>query len=133
MQQHGQLGDCSGPPRCVSSQAADPERRVKPLRYAGSAEAARESLVAHIRDQPRTEIVTNSDCYVHATYTSAIMGYTDDVELWFCNEPGKVELRSSSRIGYYDFGVNRERVDMLRDALAVDVEAPIGAQDGRAQ
>ena len=63
---------------------------------------------------------------MHATYTSAIMGYTDDVELWFCNEPGKVEVRSSSRVGYYDFNVNRERVERLRQALAVDVEAPIG-------
>ncbi|WP_420428258.1 DUF1499 domain-containing protein [Algiphilus sp.] len=133
MQQHGELGDCSGPPRCVSSQAADAERKVKPLRYAGSAAAARETLVAHITAQPRTEIVTNSACYVHATYTSAVMGYTDDVELWFCNEPGKVEVRSSSRIGYYDFDVNRERVERLREALAVDVEAPIGAQGGSSQ
>lgn len=133
MQQHGEFRDCSGPPRCVSTQAEDPERKVKPLRYAGSAEAAREKLVAHIRDQERTEIVTNSDCYLHATYTSALMRFTDDVELWFCNEPGKVEVRSSSRIGYYDFGVNRERVEALRDALAVDVETPIGTQDRPAQ
>jgi len=133
MQQHGEFGPCSGPPRCVSSQAEDPERKVKPLRYAGSAEAAREKLVAHIREQRRTEIVTNSDCYVHATYTTAIMRYTDDVELWFCNDPGKVAVRSSSRIGYYDFGTNRERVEALRQALAVDVEAPIGAQRRAAQ
>ncbi|WP_198022041.1 DUF1499 domain-containing protein [Algiphilus aromaticivorans] len=124
-QSGGDLADCDGPPRCVSSQAGDPERRVEPLRYSGSARAAREKAVAHIKAQPRTEIVTNSDCYVHATYTSSIMRYTDDVELWFCDEPGIVQLRSASRIGYYDFGANRERVEDLREALKVDIYKPL--------
>jgi uncharacterized protein (DUF1499 family) len=125
LQSGGELADCGGAPHCVSSQASDPERRVEPLRYSGSARAAREKLVAHIEAQPRTEIVTNSDCYVHATYTSSIMGFTDDVELWFCDQPGIVQLRSASRAGYYDFGVNRERVEQLREALTVDIYKPL--------
>lgn len=125
LQSGGELADCDGPPRCISSQASDPERRVEPLSYAGSARAVRQKLVAHIEAQPRTEIVTNSDCYVHATYTSSIMRYTDDVELWLCDEPGIVQLRSASRVGYYDFGANRERVENLRQALTVDVYKPL--------
>lgn len=125
LQSGGELADCDGPPRCVSSQASDPERRVEPLRYTGSARAAREKLVAHIKAQPRTEIVTNSDCYVHATYTSSLMSFTDDVELWFCDQPGVVQLRSASRIGYYDFEVNRERAESLREALKVDIYKPL--------
>lgn len=125
LQSGGELADCDGPPRCVSTQASDPERRIEPLRYAGSARDAREKLVAHIEAQPRTEIVTHSDCYVHATYTTSIMRYTDDVELWFCDTPGEVQLRSASRIGYYDFGVNRERAEALRKALAVDIYKPL--------
>lgn len=125
LQSGGELADCDGPPHCVSSQASDPERRVEPLRYSGSARSARQKLVAHIEAQERTEIVTNSDCYVHATYTSSIMRYTDDVELWFCDEPGIVQLRSASRVGYFDFGANRERVGALRNALTVDVYKPL--------
>ena len=53
------------------------------------------------------------------------MGFTDDVELWFCDQPGIVQLRSASRAGYYDFGVNRERVEQLREALTVDIYKPL--------
>ena len=43
--------------------------------------------------------------------------YTDDLELLWLPEHKRVEVRSSSRIGYYDFGVNRERVEALRARL----------------
>lgn len=125
LQSGGELAGCDGPPRCVSTEASDPDRRIEPLRYSGSARDARARLVAHIEAQPRTEIVTHSDCYVHATYTTALLRYTDDVELWFCDAPGVVKLRSASRIGYYDFQVNRERAAALREALAVDVYKPL--------
>lgn len=125
LQDNDRFADCSGPPRCVSSQAEDQDRYIAPLRYAGSAREAREQLLAHIDAQPGTEIVTGSSCYVHATYTTTLMRYVDDVELLFCRRTGFVDVRSSSRIGYYDFGTNRARVETLRAVLTPDVNRPL--------
>ena len=57
--------------------------------------------------------MTHEAGYIHAEVTSAIMRYDDDVEFLFVTDQ-RIDVRSSSRIGYYDFGVNRERVDALR-------------------
>lgn len=53
---------------------------------------------------------------IHATFTSCIFGYVDDLVIQFNN--GKLDVRSSSRVGHSDFGVNRKRVDRLRKVLS---------------
>ena len=54
---------------------------------------------------------------MHAESTSALMGYVDDLELALGAAGDRIEVRSASRIGYGDGGVNRERVEALRAAL----------------
>ena len=71
-----------------------------------------------IRDRPRTEIVASSPGYLHAECTSALMGYVDDLELHMRPSDGVIAVRSASRIGYGDMGVNRKRVEDLRTDLA---------------
>ncbi|XP_057858375.2 uncharacterized protein LOC131067406 isoform X4 [Cryptomeria japonica] len=64
------------------------------------------------------QIVEKNDDYVHVEYESPILGFVDDVEFWF--PPGKrpiVEYRSASRLGNYDFDINRKRIKALRLAL----------------
>ncbi len=72
-----------------------------------------------IEATPRTHLVTRSPDYLGAEYESALLGFVDDVEFYF--EPGskQVQVRSASRVGYSDFGVNRARIEDIRRKLLV--------------
>lgn len=100
--------------RCVSSLAQDDAHFVEPIRYSGSADAARLALVRIIAAMAGGEVVTQSPDYVHARFTSPRMKYVDDLELMFPPDARLVHLRAASRLGYYDFNVNRERIEELR-------------------
>lgn len=107
----GRLAPCSAR-NCVSSLETRDEYRVSPLRYDGAQEAAHAELLRTLARLPRTSVVTATPDYVHATVTSPLMHYVDDLE--FVLQDGVIHLRSASRTGYYDFGVNRDRVERLR-------------------
>lgn len=109
----GRLAPCPDRPNCVSSQAADPARYVEPLTYEGSREAARQRLKQVITGMPRAVITEESPDYIRAEFTSAIMRFVDDVEFYFPPEP-VIQVRSASRLGYSDLGVNRKRVETIR-------------------
>ncbi len=66
---------------------------------------------------PRTEIVTQTDDYIYAECTSKTMGFVDDLELQLRPSDDVIAVRSASRIGYGDMGVNRARIESLRQAL----------------
>ncbi|HOW77583.1 MAG TPA: DUF1499 domain-containing protein [Candidatus Competibacteraceae bacterium] len=56
---------------------------------------------------------TGRNQYLHVEFRSAVFGFVDDMEFYF-SPPGTIQVRSASRTGYSDFGVNRERVETLR-------------------
>jgi len=62
-------------------------------------------------------IVQRTDTYVHAECRSAVLGFVDDLQLVLRPEEGIISVRSASRIGYWDLGVNRRRVERLRRVL----------------
>jgi uncharacterized protein (DUF1499 family) len=107
------LAPCPNSPNCVSSQAADADRRVEPLRYEGDSAQARTRLREILRGMERVQVQRADDDYLHAEFRSAVFGFVDDVEFYF-SPPGVIQVRSASRTGYYDFGVNRERVERIR-------------------
>lgn len=113
----GSLQACSSAPHCVSSEASDPKHRVEPLSYRGSPEQAQRTLVGVLKAQDGAKLVEQSPGYVYATFTSAILRFVDDVEFVFDDQTMTIKVRSSSRIGYYDFGANRSRVEKLRSAF----------------
>lgn len=119
----GGLADCDGGPHCVSSSAGNPERRIEPLHYAGSRESARRRLLAVLGAMPRLTLVESQPDYIHAEVRTPLMRYVDDLEFLFAVTAPMIEVRSSSRIGYYDFGVNRERIDAIREDFARSAEA----------
>jgi len=77
-------------------------------------EAARSAVLS----LPRTQIVSESDGYLHAECRSAVFGFVDDLELHLRPQSDSIAVRSASRLGYRDFGVNRKRVENLRAAIA---------------
>lgn len=110
----GVLAPCEAGPHCVSSLSEDANRRVEPLRYHGARDAAHARLLALLVRQPRHRIVTNAPDYVHVEVTTPLMRYVDDLEFLFALDAPRIDVRSSSRIGYYDFQTNRARVESLR-------------------
>lgn len=113
----GQLAPCPDSPNCVSSQADAVNQRVEPLRYAGKPAAARARLLETLNGMERAQLVQADEHYLHAEFRSAVLGFVDDVEFLF-SLPGVIQVRSASRTGYYDFGVNRERVEAIRARFA---------------
>ena len=97
--------------------AQDAGHAIEPLHYDGDWLIAKQTLVEIINETPRTEIVENDSEYLHVTYKSKTFGFVDDMEFIFHDAQKIIHVRSASRVGYYDFGVNRKRVERLRRLL----------------
>ncbi|MBA3033734.1 MAG: DUF1499 domain-containing protein [Gammaproteobacteria bacterium] len=114
----GTFAACPATPNCVSSDASDSAHQVAPLQLAVAPAmawpAVREFVAAGM---PRTAIVTESADYLHVECRSAMLGFVDDLELHLRPGAGIIAVRSASRIGRSDFGVNRSRVEDLRAVL----------------
>ena len=111
------LAECPSAPHCVSSLAADEDHKLAPITLAQPADKAWPAVIEAVRSSERTTIVQQDAYYLHAEIASPWHFYTDDLELML-GAGGRMDVRSSSRIGYYDFGVNRKRVEALREKLA---------------
>ncbi len=121
----GKLKPPSRTPNSVSSQADlwpdAPQKdyaRIAPLPLAGDAKATIARIAAVIEDLPGARIVERRDDYLYAQFNTALMRYVDDVEFWVDPAAGVVQVRSASRLGSKDFGVNRARVESIRARLA---------------
>ena len=79
-----------------------------------------EKVKSIVENIPRTKIVESDGDYLHAEVTSRIMKYVDDLEISFLPEKNNLLIRSESRVGDGDFGVNRKRVDLLINNLSED-------------
>jgi uncharacterized protein (DUF1499 family) len=87
------------------------------LRYQGTPEEAMQRLVAIVEKLPRTKVIEATDNYLYVEFTSALMGFVDDVEFYIAPEGGGIQVRSASRLGESDLGVNRKRVEEIRKRL----------------
>ena len=120
----GRLKGLSKTPNCVSSQAmlyADhPQKEyasVAPFKFTGDGEQAMEKLAVALSKTERTVVVKREPGYIYAQSTTALLKFTDDLELWLDKPNGVIQVRSSSRLGQKDFGVNRARAEALRAQL----------------
>jgi uncharacterized protein (DUF1499 family) len=111
------LAPCPASPNCVSSQATDTEHFTEPLRFTGEATLAWNRLKSALGTESRLRIVEDTGSYLHAEARSLIFRFVDDIE--FVIDPGAsvIQVRSASRTGYSDFGVNRRRVERIRRTL----------------
>jgi len=108
------LAPCPNKPNCVSSLAKDQKHAIAPFPIIDSVQLSLDKLVFVIQNLPRTKIIFRDENYLHAEFTSRIFSFVDDVE--FLANPSKkvIEVRSASRLGYGDLGVNRQRIEDLR-------------------
>lgn len=75
------------------------------------------ALIQALQASPRTRILVNEVNYLHASQTSLIFRFVDDLEFVLMPEQNRIDVRSASRVGYSDFGVNRRRIERLRQTL----------------
>lgn len=103
---NGVLSPCPSPAHCARADwpVADPL-------------AALAALVPVIQAMPRTELLEQGDGYLHATASSALFGFVDDLELYADASRGVLQARSVSRLGDSDLGVNEKRLSALRQQL----------------
>ena len=108
----GRLAVCKSSPNCVSSQAdpADREHYIAPIAFKGNVAALRGA----IESMARSTVIRQEGNYLYAEYRTKLLRYVDDLELWYDEKAGMVHVRSASRLGRRDFGVNRKRVEALR-------------------
>ena len=121
----GRLKRPSATPNSAHSQAdlwpGDAQQayaRVAPLALQRDGPATIARLKTLLEAMPGVEVVQSRPDYVYATCQTKLLKFVDDFEAWFDPAAGVVQVRSASRIGRKDLGVNRARVEALRAALA---------------
>ena len=123
--EQGKLKGLSSTENCVSSQADlyidHPQRKyssIAPLELHGDGPATIARLKNIVKGATGAKLITNNPDYLYAHYTSPLMKYVDDVEFWFDPNNNVIQVRLASRIGQSDLGVNRNRIEWARAALA---------------
>lgn len=117
----GKLATCPPTTNCVNSQSWDDTHTIAPLTYNTPAPTAMKNLIAAVQSFPRAAIVTQTDDYLYAEFAIPVVGFVDDVEFWLNDDAKIIDVRSASRLGESDLGVNRRRIESLRakfDALS---------------
>ncbi|MDI1277164.1 DUF1499 domain-containing protein [Methylobacter sp.] len=112
-----QLPPCPSSPNCVSSQATDADHAIAPFKIVGNIEEAWAALKKALISQSRTVITDETGDTLHAQATSLVFRFVDDIDAILDTDARLIHIRSASRTGYGDFGVNRKRVEMLRSQL----------------
>lgn len=110
----GLLPACPDTPNCVSSQAPDLSHFVAPFRLKVPSSQGWESFMRILASQPGTKISRFSANALHAEAVSRVFRFVDDIDAVLDEAAGVIHIRSASRLGYSDFGVNRKRVEQLR-------------------
>jgi uncharacterized protein (DUF1499 family) len=118
----GRLKAPSLTPNSVSSQATlwpgHPRQAAAQIAPLAGGAATFQRLKTMLATWPGAVVVTASDDYLYAQFTTPILKFTDDAEFWLDPAAGVVHVRSASRIGRGDFGANRKRIEALRARLA---------------
>jgi uncharacterized protein (DUF1499 family) len=121
----GRLKPPSKTPNSVSSQASlypdHPQRSyadIAPLPANGEPEeSALDRIASIVEAMDGAKIVKKEPGYLYAQFTTRLMKYVDDAEFWFDPAAGVIQVRSASRLGSSDLGVNRERIEFIRQKL----------------
>jgi len=110
------LKPCPASPNCVSSLAEeDGKHRVPPLNWTGELAPAQARLRRAVLAAGPATFVVEEDRYWHIEFRSRIFRFVDDVEFLFDPERKQIHVRSASRLGQWDLGVNRKRVETIRE------------------
>ncbi|MBN1105083.1 MAG: DUF1499 domain-containing protein [Deltaproteobacteria bacterium] len=108
-----ELSPCPDSPNCVSTESRDPGHAMPPLPYVGTRQESHKRLLRVLRGMKRSSLLVVTPTYLRAEFRSALFRFVDGVEFLFDDQGGRIHFRSASRTGYYDFGVNRRRMQEI--------------------
>jgi uncharacterized protein (DUF1499 family) len=117
---NGHLTECPDTPNCVNSQAADEQHFIQPILFSGTQQEAQSAILKLLKTWKRTRIIVSEENYIRAEFTSMVFRFVDDVEFYIPSTKAEetiIHVRSASRIGYSDLGVNRDRIERIRSEL----------------
>jgi uncharacterized protein (DUF1499 family) len=106
---------CPKTPNCVSSLDSDRRHFVEPFHFTGSTTDAMEKMANIISDFKRARVVSVKENIIQAEFTSFFFRFVDDAEFFFDELKKIIHVKSASRIGYSDLGVNRRRIENIRN------------------
>ena len=106
--------NCPDAPKCVSSQVSNKNYFVEPFTFHDQPVIAMRRLKDALLNEKRVTIIEETPTYLRAEVRSLIFRFVDDVEFTLAADKGLIQIRSSARIGYSDFGVNRRRIERIR-------------------
>jgi uncharacterized protein (DUF1499 family) len=111
--ENGKLLPCPGSPNCVVSQDGDARHSIAPIAYKMEKERAFPLFRDLVKTMDGATLIEEKPGYLRFEFRTKIFKFTDDVEFYFPEEP-VIHVRSASRVGYSDMGVNRKRVENIR-------------------
>lgn len=111
------LPPCLDTPNCVSSQSTDQPHYIAPFKISGDAKLAWAALRKAIGEHGRMVITHETEDTLHAEATSLVLHFVDDIDAILDKNAGLIHIRSASRLGHSDFGVNRKRIEKFRVQL----------------
>lgn len=114
----GFLSPCPSSPNCIVSEETDETHYIEPISYNSDRNTAKSILRKVLSVVPNTIIIEDNDNYIRTESRSKIMGFVDDAEFYFPEDDKIIKIRSASRLGESDLGVNRRRLEQIRLAMA---------------
>jgi len=114
--EHGRtaLAPCGITPNCVSSQNRSGKNRIEPFGLNSSVDEAMGKIKTIISDMTGSTVIEDEPPYLYVQFKSKIFGFIDDVEFLADEKARQIYVRSASRVGLSDFGVNRRRIEKIR-------------------
>ena len=109
----GLLTPCPDKPNCVISYKNDSDHYIEPLVYQSSKDKAFEKIKQILDSEKRVVLIEETEHYIRAEFTTAVFRFVDDVEFYFPQEQ-LIHVRSASRLGTSDLGLNRKRIEIIR-------------------
>lgn len=112
----GRLAPPKSTPNCVASQAdpADVEHYIAPISFQGDAKEAMAAVRKAVEGMHDATVIRQDGAYLYAEFRTRLMRFVDDVEFLHDGKAGLIHVRSASRLGRRDFGVNRARIEAIR-------------------
>ena len=117
------LTPCPKTPNCVSSLAEDKQHFIEPIAYQGKTAVTQRELLEILNSFKRVRVVRLEEDYIHAEFTSSVFRFVDDVEFAFDDVNKIIQVKSASRTGYSDLGVNRRRIEKIRELFEEGVSS----------
>lgn len=117
----GKLQPCPSSPNCVCSDTENShdEHFIAPLKYKGEGREALKALKNQLSKNTSVSIIKDTPVYLHLTFRSSLFKFIDDVEFHLRDDQKIIAVRSASRTGYSDLGVNRRRIEAIRKNFSV--------------